>query len=501
MTGSLLVCGTSSDAGKSVIVAGLCRFLRDAGIKVAPFKAQNMSLNSAVTADGAEIGRAQAAQAFAAGIEPEAEMNPILLKPGSDTHAQVIVGGRPLATSDAVGYGDLIPDLMPTVVDAFESLRSRFDVVVCEGAGSLAEFNLRNRDLVNLGFAHVTESPVVVVADIDRGGSFAGLYGSLALLEADDQRLVQGFLLNRFRGDARLLDDALARFTHATGRPFYGVLPWIPAIGIDAEDALAVASSEADGDANDPLSVVVVRLGAMSNFTDLDPLALDPHIAVRFTASPAEIERADIVVLPGSKTTVADLVRLRERGLDRVLTARAKKGRPIVGICGGFQMLGTEIVDDVESGAGRVPGLGLLPVVTEFAHDKVLARRAGRWIHGGADVEGYEIRHGTPRVLDGEPMFSTDQGDEGCVVGAVYGTSWHGIFEADDFRTRFVTALARSSALDWEPAPYSFAGAREDQARRLGALIADHCDTDGLLRLIEAGPDTGVPTLPPAGIP
>ncbi|MDQ3953033.1 MAG: cobyric acid synthase [Actinomycetota bacterium] len=502
MNGSLLVCGTSSDAGKSVVVAGLCRFLRDRGVRVAPFKAQNMSLNSAVTTAGEEIGRAQAAQAFAAGVEPEAAMNPILIKPMTERDAQVVVMGRPAATSDALGYGDRVPELEEVVLDAYGSLRARFDVVVCEGAGSLAEFNLRDRDLVNLGFARSTDTPVVVVADIDRGGSFATLFGSLALLDPGDQALVGGFLLNKSRGDPRLLDEGLARFSRLTGRPFYGVLPWIRGVAVDAEDALAVRSSDGTGfGGGRPLSVAVVRLPSMSNFTDFDPLLLEPRVAVRFTTAPAEVAEADLVVLPGSKSTVADLRALRGWGLDEALAARARAGRPILGICGGFQMLGRHIVDEVESRAGEAAGLGLLPVVTEFGSDKVLARRVGRAPGFDMPVEGYEIRHGRPRVLAGDALFESGDGPEGSVDGAVCGTSWHGIFEADGFRRAFLAAVAERARVDWEPGDFSFAEVREEQSRRLGGLIAAHADTDGLLGLIENGARPDLPVVAPAGVP
>ena len=502
MRGSLLVCGTSSDAGKSVVVAGLCRFLRDRGVSVAPFKAQNMTLNSAVTAAGEEIGRAQAAQAFAAGVEPEAAMNPILIKPATDRDAQVVVMGRPLSTEDARSYGDLVPQLTPVVLDAFESLRSRFDVVVCEGAGSLAEFNLRDRDLVNLGFARTARTPVVVVADIDRGGSFATLYGSLALLGPADQALVCGFLLNKFRGDPSLLDDGLARFARLTGRAFYGVLPWIRGVLVDAEDALALRPGESRGrEGGRPLTVAVVRLPAMSNFTDFDPLLLEPGVAVHFTTSAEDVVTADLVVLPGSKCTVADLLALRSWGIDAALEARSRAHRPVLGICGGYQMLGRRIVDEVESGAGEVEALGLLPVVTEFGRDKVLARRAGRATVFDTPVHGYEIRHGRPAVLGGEPMFTSDDGPEGSIRGAVYGTSWHGIFEGDDFRRAFLGVVAERKGLDWRPRRWSFAQAREDQARRLGLLIAEHADTDGLVELIETGVERELPLVAPAGVP
>ena len=493
----MLVCGASSDAGKSVVVAGLCRFLRDRGVRVAPFKAQNMSLNSAVTAGEHEIGRAQAAQAFAAGVEPEAAMNPILIKPETDTGAQVVVMGRPLGHSSVASYGDLAPRLRSVVADAYRSVSDRFDVVVCEGAGSLAEFNLRDRDLVNLGFARSANVPVIVVADIDRGGSFATLFGSLALLEPPDQALVCGFLLNKFRGDASLLRDGLDRFSRLTGRPFYGVLPWIRGIGIDAEDALALPAPEVRTEAS--LSVAVVRLGAMSNFTDVDPLTLEPNVRVFFTTTPQEVEAADLVILPGSKSTVADLGALRRTGLDRALAVRARDGRPVLGICGGYQMLGKTIVDDVESRAGEVEGLGLLPVVTEFGRDKVLARRQGRGL--GAAVEGYEIRHGRPRVLAGEALFECDDGAEGCVQGDVFGTSWHGVFESDDFRRAFLAEVAERAGVEWTPGGLSFADEREEQSRRLGRLIAEHADTDALLSLIADGPPANLPLVAPAGVP
>jgi adenosylcobyric acid synthase len=498
---SFLVCGTSSDAGKSVIVAALCRYLRGCGVKVAPFKAQNMSLNSAVTREGDEIGRAQAAQAFAAGIEPEAAMNPILLKPATDTHAQVVVMGHPYKTTDAMSYQALKSQLMRVVLDAFESLRARFDVLVCEGAGSLAEFNLRERDLVNLGFARETQTPIVAVADIDRGGSFAALYGSLALLEVADQELVSGFILNKFRGDVSLLEDGLTRFAAVTGRPFYGVLPWVRDLAIDAEDSLALdayRSRQAPGDA---LRVAVVRLRAMSNFTDFEPLSLEPGVSVRFTESATDIIDADLVILPGSKSTVADLRVIRDSGLDGAIRSRAQEGSPILGICAGYQMLGRTIIDRVESDAGEVGGLDLLPVTTEFDEDKHLARCAGRSKVLGAECDGYEIYHGRPRVLSTQPMFETSEGPEGCVKGPIWGTSWHGIFESDAFRKAFLSWVAATTGEDWSPSEFSFPAAREAQAARLAALVSEHLDCDGLMSLARNGRPRDLPVIAPAGVP
>ncbi len=500
---SILVCGTSSDAGKSTFVAALCRCLRERGLSVSPFKAQNMSLNSYVTSDGGEIGRAQAAQAFSAGLEPEVEMNPVLIKPTTDTGAQVIVMGHPQADTDARGYDDLKRSLLPIVLSAFGGLQERFDVVVCEGAGSLAEFNLRERDVVNLGFARATETPIVVLADIDRGGSFAGLYGSVGLLSPPDQALVCGFILNKFRGDRGLLTDGLQRFSRLTGRPFYGVIPWMRDLFIDAEDSLAVDTLAAAGSRSgaDPLHVAVVRLRSMSNFTDFEPLALEPDVLLRFTESPVEVAEAHVAILPGSKATVADMSSLRERGLDHALRARAAAGKTVLGICGGYQMLGKRVVDSVESHAGEVPGLDLLPVETVFRPDKLLTRREGECVSLGQGASGYEIRHGRVRRFGGEPMFVTEDGEEGCVQGRVWGTSWHGLFESDAFRKSFLSSVAEHAGIGWEPGDASFSSARERQAERLGNILEVNVDVDGLLQLIERGPSRDLPLLAPGGIP
>jgi adenosylcobyric acid synthase len=497
--GALLVAGTSSDAGKSVVVAGMCRWLARRGVRVAPFKAQNMTLNSAVTPDGAEIGRAQAAQAQAAGAAPEAAMNPVLLKPGGERSSQVVVMGRPLTDADAKTYQGLRRDLLPAVLGALGSLRAGFDVVVCEGAGSLAEINLREGDLANMGLARAAGLPVVVVADVDRGGAFAGLFGSLVLLDREDQGLVAGFLLNKFRGDRGILAPALKRLAALTGRPFLGVLPWVQGLRIDAEDSLALDAPPDQAPpplGEDPLTVAVVRLPRISNFTDLDPLAAEPGVVVRFTDSPADVLGADLVVLPGTKATVEDLAWVRGRGLDEAFRARATRAGPLIGLCGGYQMLGRRIRDEVESAAGDVAGLGLLPVETVFARDKLLGNPTGAapaW--GGAEVVGYEIRHGRVRRLGGEPMFATGDGDEGCRVGTVVGTSWHGVFEGDGFRRAFLGWIAEVRGLHFVPGPRSFAEVREGRLDLLGDLVERHVDTEALARLIEGGPPSGLPFL------
>src|SRR5579875_260116 len=331
--GALLVAGTSSDAGKSVLAAGLCRWLARQGVAVAPFKAQNMSLNSFVTPGGAEIGRAQVMQAAAAGIEPTADMNPVLLKPGSDRRSQVVVLGHPAADADAVGYRSMAGGLREVALASLDRLRGQFDVVICEGAGSPAEINLRATDVANMGLARAAGLPVIVVGDIDRGGVFAAMYGTLALMEPADQELVAGFVINKFRGAPELLRGGLDMLTGLTGRPMLGVLPWAEGLWLDAEDSLALArplehgrrdAGTATSGTKDVLRVSVVRLPRISNFTDIDALAAEPGVLVRFATGPAELADADLVVLPGSRATVADLRWLRERGLAEAVEDRAR---------------------------------------------------------------------------------------------------------------------------------------------------------------------------------
>ncbi len=495
MRGTLLVAGTGSDAGKSVLVAGLCRWLARQGVKVAPFKAQNMSLNSFVTLDGAEIGRAQAMQAAAAGIEPTADMNPVLLKPGSDRRSQVVVLGHPEAEADAVGYRAHAPRLRQVALDSLARLRDAYDVVVCEGAGSPAEINLRDTDVANMGLARAAGLPVIVVGDIDRGGVFAAMYGTLALLAPADQALVSGFVINKFRGAPELLDSGLDMLRRLTGRPVYGVLPWQDGLWLDAEDSLSLA---APGDSAEPgsfgthglLRVVVVRLPRISNFTDVDALSAEPGVLVRFAVTPAELAGADLVVLPGSRATVADLAWLRARGLAAAIAERARAGRPVLGICGGYQMLAARIDDPVESGRGAVDGLGLLPVRVRFGAEKILGRPRGSAL--GAPVAGYEIHHGVAEVTDpaAEPFL------DGCRRGAVWGTSWHGALENDEFRRAFLAEVAALAGRDFTPAPGTgFAAVRQARLDALGDLVAGHLDTAALGQLIENGPRAGQPVL------
>ena len=498
MKGALLVAGTHSDAGKSLVTAGLCRWLRRLGVSVAPFKAQNMALNSVVARGGFEIGRAQAMQATAAGVAPEVAMNPILLKPSGDRHSQVVVMGRPYADVDARSYPELKDELRPIVADALADLRSRYDVVVCEGAGSAAEINLRAADLTNMGLARAAGIPVILVGDIDRGGVFASLLGTVAALAPEDQRHIAGFVINKFRGDHAILAPGLEQITGLTGRPVLGVLPWVEHLGIDAEDSLAIGAPRVDVEGqHGSLDVAVVRLRWMSNFTDLDALAREPGVRVRFTRSAVDVARADLVVVPGTKATVEDLARLREARLDRALLARAAAGDPILGICGGYQLLGETIIDQVESGAGTVAGLGLLPVTTAFAADKVLRTVSGHSALLGSTVGGYEIRHGRPAVHGGVPLITdADGAAEGCAVRATLGTSWHGLLEHDKARRALLGWVATRRGIGFVPVTtLCFADERERQLDALGDLIEQHLDTDRLRALIERGAPADLPDL------
>jgi len=489
MKGAILVCATHSDAGKSTVVAGLCRAFANRGLRVAPFKAQNMSLNSVVTPGGAEIARAQAFQAYAAGVEPEAAMNPILLKPSGERESQLVVLGKPVRTVAAGEYRRLRAELAPVVWRCLAELRERFDVVVCEGAGGAAEINLRDGDLTNLGLARAHRLPVLLLTDIERGGAFASLYGTYALLEEADRRLIGGFAINRFRGDPALLAEGIAELQRRTGVRCLGVLPYREGLTLEAEDSqglLAEPPAPAGGAAQ-TVDVAVLRLRLISNFTDIDALALEPALRVRFTRSPLDLLRADLVVIPGTKATVRELEWLRAEGLDRALLERAQSGGPILGICGGYQLLGERIEDEVESRppGGVVSGLGLLPVATRFQEDKVLRRRTGRCPLFGCPVGGYEVRHGRPRRLGGQPLFIGEDGEEeGAVCGPVFGTSWHGALEHDAFRAALLAHIARLRGLPFAPSPLPFARARRERAEAVCRLVEDHLEMAAVEELV-----------------
>ena len=499
MRGSLLVAGTTSDAGKTVVTTALCRAFARRGLRVAPFKAQNMSNNSMVceTRDGvgAEIGRAQWSQALAARAVPEPAMNPVLLKPGSDRRSHVVVLGQPAGDLTAADFLGGRTQLRDAAFAAYDDLADRYDLVVAEGAGSPTEINLRAGDFVNLGLARHARMPAVVVGDIDRGGVFASMFGTVALLDAADQRLLAGWVVNKFRGDPGLLAPGLDELHRLTGRPVYGVLPWHPDLWLDSEDALDLGGRRAEERAGPTLRVAVVRLPRISNFTDVDALGLEPAVDVVFAAEPRALAGADVVVLPGTRATLADLAWLRERGLDRAIGEHAASGRPVLGICGGFQMLGHTVSDPegVEGPAGaEAPGLGLLDVATVFGPEKVLALPHGSAL--GEEVRGYEIHHG--RVTRGP---AAEEFPGGAAAGAVFGTMWHGSLESDGFRRAWLGLAAAAAGTAYTPSGVCFAERREARFELLADLVEEHLDVDALLDLAVSGPPAGLPVLPPGG--
>jgi adenosylcobyric acid synthase len=421
-------------------------------------------------------------------------MNPVLLKPGGEDSSQVVVLGRAVADVTALSYRPMKAALLEQVLSSLADLRSRFDVVVCEGAGSPTEINLRADDIANMGLATAAHLPVVVVGDIDRGGVFPALYGTVALMPPADQRLVAGFLVNKFRGDVRLLRPGLDQLAALTGRPTLGVLPWLPGAAVDVEDSLGVptgVSSAGPPHGEDVLRVAVARLPRLSNFTDLDALAAEPGVLVRYATTPEELADADLVVLPGTRATVADLGWLRATGLADAVARHAAAGRAVLGVCGGHQMLARTITDDVESRAGTVHGLGLLPADVRFAREKTLGRPVGTAL--GQTVRGYEIHHGVVDVDDtAEPFL------DGARAGSVFGTTWHGALEDDGFRRAFLAEVARVAGRRFVAAPDTdFAAVRERRLDALGDLVAEHADTDALWRLVEDGVPDGLPVLPP----
>ena len=488
--GSLLVAGTTSDAGKTVVTTGLCRALSRRGVRVAPFKAQNMSNNSMVTADGSEIGRAQWVQALAARAEPESAMNPVLLKPGSDLRSHVVVRGRPAGTLDAASFADGRAALAEAAFTAYDDLASRYDVVLAEGAGSPAEINLRAHDFVNMGLARHAGIPTVLVGDIDRGGVFAAMHGTLALLDAADQALVAGFVVNKFRGDLDLLRPGLARLEALTGRPVLGVLPWLRDLWLDSEDSLALRDRvrAAGPSEDDVIRVAVVVLPRVSNFTDIDPLCLEPGLRVSFVDHPRDLATADVVVLPGTRATLADLAWLRRTGLADAVAAHVARGGAVLGVCGGFQMLGATVADPagVEGDPGTTAaGLGLLDVTTTFAEDKVLGLPRGEAL--GAEVSGYEIHHGHVAVGGDEPFAG------GARRGPVFGTMWHGSLEGDAFRRAWLAEVAGLLGRDGHrSSDVSFPAAREARLDTLADAVEGHLDLDAVLRLITDGPPAGL---------
>ncbi|HEX3547114.1 MAG TPA: cobyric acid synthase [Mycobacterium sp.] len=482
MSGALLIAGTTSDAGKSIVVAGLCRLLARKGIRVAPFKAQNMSNNSAVTVEGGEIGRAQAMQARAAGVAPSVRFNPILLKPGSDHTSQLVLRGQVVDTVRAADYIAHREHMAAVVADELRSLREEFDAVICEGAGSPAEINLRATDLANMGLARTAGIPVVLVGDIDRGGLLAHFFGTVAVLDPADQALIAGFVVNKFRGDPTLLAPGLEQLQRMTGRPTYGVLPHSGGLWLDTEDSVSVLAHRVVGDPQPPrgqdwLRVAAIRLPRISNSTDVEALACEPGVVVRWVTDPADLADADVVVIPGSKATVTDLGWLQQRGLAAGITAHAGGGKPVLGICGGFQMLCAHIDDPVESGQGVVAGLGVLDADITFAPDKTLRQ----WV---TPLHGYEIHHGRLTRSREDDWLGV-----GIRRGTVCGTHWHGLLDNDAVRRQWLTeAAAAAGRRGFVVADDVDVAARRDaQLDLMADLLTAHLDVDAVTDLLERG--------------
>lgn len=499
MARSLMIQGTMSGVGKSLIVAGLCRVLAQDGVQVAPFKSQNMALNSAVTADGLELGRAQAVQAEAAGIEPTTAMNPILLKPTTDVGSQVIIRGRAVANMSAREYFAHRAGLAGTILDAYRELERSYDVILIEGAGSPVELNLKRDDIVNMGLAALVDAPVALVGDIDRGGVFAQLIGTMMLLEDDERRLVKASVVNRFRGDATLFEDGRAMLAERMGVPVAGVVPYLD-VDIDDEDSLSERLGRRR--ARGLVDIAVLRLPRIANFTDFVSLEATLGMSVRYVRRASELGDPDLVIIPGSKATMADLAWLREAGLAERLCELARGGTPTLGICGGYQMLGLSIEDPLGvEGGGTAEGLGLLPVRTRFGKEKRTVRSSGSFgeVEGalqalsGRAVTGYEMHMGTTWLEGGAPLLELEDATgervaDGCQLGSTYGCYLHGLFDEAAVAQALAEALlARRGVVGAEVRAVDMASYRERQYDLLAEALRAHLDMELIYRIIEEG--------------
>ena len=494
---AIMVQGTMSNAGKSLIVAGLCRIFARDGYKVAPFKGQNMALNSAVTQDGLEMGRAQVMQAEAAGIDPDVRMNPILLKPTSDMGSQVIVLGEVLDTMKAADYYAYKANLKSSVQDAFDSLSQDFDIVVIEGAGSPAEINLKTDDLANMGMAKMAQAPVLLVGDIDPGGVFAQLYGTMELLDEDERAMVKGLVINKFRGDVEILRPGLAPLEEMCGVPVVGVVPYTK-LDLDDEDSLATRLNQHSSEG--VLDVAVIRIPHLSNFTDFNAIERHPMMALRYVDKAVELGRPDLVVLPGTKNTLDDLAWLKESGMARCIKALAAQKTPAIGICGGYQMLGEQLHDPygVEEG-GDAEGLGLLPMETTFTTEKRRTRITGKCLDlqgvfaplSQLDLEGYEIHMGTTTgSCPASVCLHQQDGDvtDGGQCGNVLGSYLHGFFDAPGICDALARALAQARGISLPELQHKTSQAfKEEQYDLLADTLAAALDMDQVYRILNEG--------------
>ena len=486
----IMVQGTMSGAGKSLLCTALCRIFRQDGLRCAPFKSQNMALNSYVTRQGLEMGRAQVVQAQAAGAEPDVRMNPILLKPCSDVGSQVIVHGEVRGQMPAAQYFRYKKQLVPEILAAYDSLAAEYDVIVIEGAGSPAEINLKADDIVNMGLARMVDAPVLLAGDIDRGGVFAQLYGTVALLDPDERARIKGLVINKFRGDPAILRPGLAPLEEKTGVPVLGVVPYVR-VQIDDEDSLAPRLGQTE--ACRPIDAAVVRLPRISNFTDFAPLEQHPLVGVRYVDRPEALGLPDLVILPGTKSTLDDLRWLRGSGLEAAILKLAAAGVPVLGICGGYQMLGRSLSDPdgVEGGKpGAVcRGLGLLPAETVFCAQKTRTRVQGTALAGpfaGAALDGYEIHMGATQVEGAAFCRLSDGRVEGCAAGNVFGTYLHGLFDTGEATARLADALCRQKGLDPAgTAPLSHEAFQQQEFDKLAAAVRGALDMDAVYRMME----------------
>ncbi len=471
MAKCIMVQGTMSGAGKSLLAAALCRIFRQDGLRAAPFKSQNMALNSYITLDGLEMGRAQAVQAQSAGIEPDVRMNPILLKPSSDVGSQLIVLGKVRGDYRAADYFKMKKTLIPEILEAYHSLAAEYDVLVMEGAGSPAEINLKDDDIVNMGLANLVDAPVLLVGDIDRGGVFAQLYGTVALLEPEERDRIAGLVINKFRGDVEILRPGLAMLEEKTGLPVLGVVPYAP-VDIDDEDSLAPGLEQQQ--VHRAVDIAVIRLPRISNFTDFTPLEHHPALGVRYVQQPGQLGRPDLVILPGTKSTMDDLLWLRQSGLETAIVRLASQNTPVLGICGGYQMLCRALQDPagVER-QGELAGLGLLDCTTIFAPAKTRTRVRGQVLAGdlaGAAIEGYEIHMGRT-TGQAQPFCRLEDGTpEGAVQGHVFGTYLHGLFDTGELTGKLADWLCRRKGLTTEQVRPESHG---EYLRRQYDLLAD----------------------------
>ena len=501
MAKAIMIQGTMSNAGKSLLAAGLCRIFKQDGYRVAPFKSQNMALNSFITEEGMEMGRAQVMQAEAAKIKPSVLMNPILLKPTNDTGSQVIVNGEVLGTMSARDYFAYKKQLIPEVMKAYHKLEEEYDIIVIEGAGSPAEINLKQEDIVNMGMAKLAKAPVLLVGDIDRGGVFAQLVGTIMLLEEDEQRMVKGMIINKFRGDKTILDPGVKTLEEKTNIPVVGVAPYME---LEVEDEDSLTERFSGNQEVGVLDIAVIRVPRISNFTDFNALEVIPGVSLRYVKNVNELKNPDMIILPGTKNTMEDLLWLRQNGLEAAVLKKAAEGKVIFGICGGYQMLGETLSDPehVEAG-GEIKGMGLLPMHTVFKESKTRTRVQGRFpkVEGilhtlmGVQLEGYEIHMGESTLSQGAEslteitdMVKQESKMDGAYCKNVYGSYVHGIFDKEDVAKKVVEGLGEQKGIDVSNmAGVNFAEFKETQYDKLAEGLRKHLDMKKIYEILEQG--------------